>query len=81
MPNLLILGPTNNGKTMIVEKFRRAHPAVDAMDAPRGVSVIPVLTIQMAPGADERRFFGAILDGLGVPGSSSDNGKCGDSHH
>ena len=25
MPNLLLVGPTNNGKTMIVEKFRRAH--------------------------------------------------------
>ena len=23
MPNLLVVGPTNNGKTMIVEKFRR----------------------------------------------------------
>src|SRR5258708_6752995 len=26
MPNLLLIGPTNNGKTMIVEKFRRDHP-------------------------------------------------------
>jgi hypothetical protein len=24
--NLLILGPSNNGKTMIAEKFHRAHP-------------------------------------------------------
>ncbi|EPK3350627.1 TniB family NTP-binding protein, partial [Pseudomonas aeruginosa] len=23
MPNLLLVGPTNNGKSMIVEKFRR----------------------------------------------------------
>ena len=28
MPNLLLIGPTNNGKSMIVEKFRRSHPAV-----------------------------------------------------
>jgi hypothetical protein len=27
MPNLLLIGPTNNGKTMIIEKFRRLHPA------------------------------------------------------
>ena len=27
MPNLLLVGPTNNGKSMIVEKFRRTHPA------------------------------------------------------
>ena len=26
MPNLLLIGPTNNGKSMIVEKFRRTHP-------------------------------------------------------
>ena len=26
MPNLLLIGPTNNGKSMIVEKFRRLHP-------------------------------------------------------
>src|SRR3989338_6713579 len=25
MPNLLITGPTNNGKTMIIEKFCRDH--------------------------------------------------------
>jgi GTPase SAR1 family protein len=25
MPNLLLVGPSNNGKTMIVEKFRREH--------------------------------------------------------
>ncbi len=25
MPNLLISGPTNNGKSMIIEKFRRTH--------------------------------------------------------
>lgn len=27
MPNLLLVGPTNNGKSMIIEKFRRTHPA------------------------------------------------------
>src|SRR6478736_6320705 len=27
MPNLLLIGPTNNGKSMIIERFRRAHPA------------------------------------------------------
>lgn len=25
MPNLLLIGPTNNGKSMIIEKFRRSH--------------------------------------------------------
>ena len=25
MPNMLLISPTNNGKSMIVEKFRRKH--------------------------------------------------------
>lgn len=28
MPNLLIIGPTNNGKSTIIEKFRRKYPLV-----------------------------------------------------
>jgi hypothetical protein len=32
MPNLLLIGPTNNGKSMIVEKFRRMHPPMSHPD-------------------------------------------------
>ncbi|MBB2940489.1 putative ATPase with chaperone activity [Actinoplanes lutulentus] len=32
MPNLLLIGPTNNGKSMIVEKFRRTHPRISRPD-------------------------------------------------
>lgn len=67
MPNLLLVGPTNNGKTMIVEKFRRAHPPLSAADTTDGVAMLPVLRVQMPPGPDESRLFGAILEGLGVP--------------
>jgi hypothetical protein len=67
MPNLLLVGPTNNGKTMIVEKFRRAHPPVEASTTEDGIAVIPVLKVQMPPGPDERRFFGGILEALGFP--------------
>jgi TniB protein len=28
MPNLVLCGPTNNGKSMLLEKFTRAHPQV-----------------------------------------------------
>lgn len=72
MPNLLLVGPTNNGKTMIVEKFRRAHPPTEAADAPDGVANIPMIRVQMPCGPDERRFFGAILDALGMQAWSSD---------
>jgi hypothetical protein len=79
MPNLLLVGPTNNGKTMIVEKFRRAHPPTAASATPEGVAKIPVLKVQMPPGPDEARFFGAILDELGFPRKPSDRvPKCQD---
>src|SRR5260370_11485793 len=72
MPNLLLVGPTNNGKTMIVEKFRRAHPAVAASETDDGAALLPVVKVQMPPGPDESRFFGAILDALGMPFSARD---------
>jgi hypothetical protein len=73
MPNLLVVGPTNNGKTMIVEKFRRAHPPIEPSKTLDGVVHVPVLKVQMPAGPDERRFFGAILDALGFPGMPSDS--------
>jgi hypothetical protein len=66
MPNLLLVGPTNNGKTMIVEKFRRAHQPIEAVDMPGGTARIPVIRVQMPCGPDERRFFGAILCSLNL---------------
>lgn len=45
MPNLLLIGPTNNGKSMIVEKFRRMHPPVSHPDHEH----IPVLAPQSRP--------------------------------
>jgi len=72
MPNLLLVGPTNNGKTMIVEKFRRAHPSISPGAAPEGAVTVPVLKVQMPAGPDEARFFGAILDELGFPHMFSD---------
>jgi hypothetical protein len=67
MPNLLLVGPTNNGKTMIVEKFRRAYPAIDAANSKSRVASVPVLAVQMPSGPDESRFFATILNALGMP--------------
>jgi Bacterial TniB protein len=72
MPNFLLVGPTNNGKTMIVEKFRRAHPPISPSSAPEGAVTVPVLKVQMPAGPDEARFFGAILEELGFPHMLSD---------
>lgn len=75
MPNLLLVGPTNNGKTMIVEKFRRAHPLTAAYQTESGAAHVPVLRVQMPAGPDEPRFFGAILDELGYPHMLTDRGS------
>lgn len=72
MPNLLLVGPTNNGKTMIIEKFRRAHLGIAAAERDEGTALVPVVTAQMPAGPDEGRFFGAILDALGMPFSARD---------
>ena len=62
MPNMLIVGETNNGKTMLVTKFREKHPADENPD---GESVnIPVLYIQAPPSPDERGLYNAILSRL-----------------
>lgn len=73
MPNLLLVGPTNNGKTMIVEKFRRNH-SHEASDQPaQGVVKVPVLKVQMPPAPDERRFFAGIVAALGAPDRASEH--------
>ena len=74
MPNLLLYGPTNNGKTMIVEKFRRLHQGIAPEETDEGAASVPVLRVQMPPGPDEPRFFGAILDALSYPHMLSDRG-------
>lgn len=63
MPNLLIIGPTNNGKSMIVEKFRRGHLPVTEEDSEH----IPVLSVQMPSDPSVLRFYIALLSALGAP--------------
>lgn len=74
MPNLLLVGATNNGKTMIVEKFKRSYPRLDPAPGSDGVARIAVVKMQMPPAPDERRFFSAIMDSLGVPYATGEAG-------
>ena len=65
MPNLLIVGDTNAGKTMLANRFVQLHPADDN---PAGeAAIVPVLAIQSPPGPDEGRFYNAILEALFAP--------------
>lgn len=63
MPNLLLLGPTNNGKSMIIEKFRRLHPPISHVEHEQ----IPVLAVQMPSEPSVNRFYVALQTALGAP--------------
>ena len=65
MKNLLIVGPTNNGKTMIVEKFRRHHLPYESADG--FYEIIPVLVVQMPSSPTISRFYASILAAGGAP--------------
>ena len=65
MPNLLIVGDTNNGRTMLAQRFSRLHPAEDN---PEGNGIIaPVILLQAPPVPDEGRFYNALLEKLFAP--------------
>lgn len=65
MPNLLIIGDTNNGKTMLVQRFCNRHKPEDNPDGE--AAVVPVLYVQAPPIPDESRFYNAILELLFAP--------------
>jgi hypothetical protein len=70
MPCMLLYGDSGMGKTMILEKMERQHPST--LDKRRGIKLRPVLTVQMPPSPDERRFYTRILEVLGAPYSIRD---------
>jgi len=71
-PNLLILGSSNNGKTMIASRFLKKHPASDNPDG-NGV-VVPVIMVRVSE-PDEDRLYTAILDKVFAPYKPSDPPK------
>lgn len=65
MPNLLIVGDTNAGKTMLANRFVQLHPADKTLGGE--AVIVPVLAIQAPPEPDEGRFYNAILEALATP--------------
>jgi hypothetical protein len=72
MPNLMIIGPTNNGKSMIIEKFCRNYkPKIERRRIDYGkfydlgeqdyLVDMPLISVQMPPVPETRRFYLAIL--------------------
>lgn len=66
MPNLLITGLTNNGKSMIIEKFRRQHPSnKPENDIHSCEAVVPVAVLQMPSEPSVSRFYSMLIRSLG----------------
>ena len=61
-PNLLLVGPSNNGKSSILERFEQAHALPGGEDAER----LPVVAMQMPTDPTVARFYAALLARLGA---------------
>lgn len=70
MPNMLIVGNTNNGKSRLVKHFVEKHPAVDNSSG-RGIKV-PVLYIEAPDNPNLSHFYSIILDRLFAPHKHND---------
>ena len=70
MPNILLVGDSNNGKTALLNKFLKANQSF--VEEETSKLVVPVLLIQAPPEPDERRLYNAILESLFAPYNSSE---------
>lgn len=66
MPGLLLHGESNVGKSMIIQKFLRAHPARE-FNAETGLLQVDVLAVEMPSAPQERRLYGQLLMALNAP--------------
>lgn len=68
MPNMLIIGPTNNGKSMIIEKFRRQH--LPRMSSDGSKEIVPVVIMEMPSEPSITRFYTMLLHAMNTPTAS-----------
>ena len=61
MPNVLLVGESNNGKTMLAARFVQRHRATS------NASKVRVLMVQAPAAPDENRFYVGILEALNAP--------------
>ncbi len=77
--NMLLVGATNNGKTMIAEKFLRQYPQRSSDDGEH--EIIPVLAVQMPAEPTPTRLFSALMAAMGMPSASFHAQGPNPSHH
>lgn len=70
MPNLLIVGDSNNGKTTIIERFR--HLCGQGYVNENAEPVKPVIVAEAPPSADEKGLYISILEEFYAPYRASD---------
>jgi hypothetical protein len=68
MPNRLLVGPTNNGKSMLLEEFIARHPREDNPE--KSAAFVPIVIVQV-DGPDNRQLFSAILKYVNAPTTRS----------
>lgn len=64
MPDRLLVSETNNGKTALVRRFVEMHAPQKNPDGE--AAFIPIIYVQAPPVPDERRFYAALLDAIGM---------------
>lgn len=70
MPNMLLVGDTNSGKTVILRHYAETHPSYAHEED--GRLVRPVVFMQAPPGPDEGRFYNILLDQVYAPYRTND---------
>lgn len=65
MPNLLIIGDSNNGKTTIIKQFVKRF-GDSYIDDDLNL-VVPVISIQAPPSVSEKDLYVALIDALSLP--------------
>ncbi|MDD5299416.1 MAG: TniB family NTP-binding protein [Gallionella sp.] len=70
MPNILIVGQSDNGKTEILKEFLKRHPAEDRRELDSIYA--PVIYIQSPPGPNEDLFLDKMLMMLGETVKAND---------
>lgn len=65
MPNLLLIGESNNGKTILVDRFQKQHQAIISEQDDKVIA--PVLIIEAPSEPDEKRLYQRILQKAFVP--------------
>ena len=65
MPNMLLVAPSFNGKTSILERFLSLHQP--NLDPEHEITICPVLMVESPPNPDISSFYSRILDALMAP--------------